>query len=737
MDTAVISGKLSELLKNRKVKAAVFTTYTFNLSFFELEVIPLLLNLNSDTLYSTDEGRRRQVGRELQKEKTQTLLPLEVFYDVKQFRKQDHRYQQKSPRMEYLCHGVDLRNRAFHAKVAFILVCDKEWESDCLLVGAGSNNLSYAGWWENIECQHWAEVWPEDKNGYWDESWYPPSTFLDQLRNDMESLLTLRKQHALQPDEKDDALGEISDFLNKCSEQEQYETEFAYYELNSNDLFHDRFLSFLKKSVNELFPDKYQSWKLEIISPFFAKDPGNTKHRFFLEHLDGKVQEILMLLPKSQDGKALCEREYYCRIEKEESIYWAKWQPAIEENLGVTAQLWRPLHAKIYHFYNEEQSESWVFVGSVNFTQKAMGDNVEAGFFTRLEKAGPLLKCLGKKEKPEKPEDFDPPEEIALGDGPEDGNSIPQIYLGYDWKKNRLRGKTGELKGEDVFCIINIHLPEGEGRYAIKDWKINNEECHYEGNTEALENLLKNENGSWVRVSGKWKFDNAPKYQDFPCESREYRVSLQETGWGHKPQDMAPLSIRESVQEIQEILSFYADMNPMQDMKAVENAKNKELVSKGTAGKSLKTDDSHKMQQFLCNYAKVFRAFRGFEKKLRRDEKDENIEQIDYYLTGNAQNSLPTLINLLAKILRAGDLEEDDESHSNDSGQDPILFYLILLCCREIYEDDEFSKRPLVPKLLKEVSEHISEYKSKSSWKIFWLDGLKGDFVKVTNLSGV
>ena len=730
MDTAVISDRLAELLKNRRVKAAVFTTYTFNFSFFELEVIPLLLNLNSDALYSTDEGRRRQVGRKLQKEKTQTLLPLEVFYDVRQFRKQAHKYQQKSPRMEYLCHGVDLRNGAFHAKVAFILVYDKEWESDCLLVGAGSNNLSYAGWWENIECQHWREVWPKDKNGYWDESCHPPDAFLKQLRNDMESLLTLRKQHALQPDKKDDALGKISNFLKECSGQEQYEIEFAYYGLDPKG----RFLPFLEKSARALLRDKYKSWNLEIISPFFAKNPKNTKHKFFLEHLEVQVQEILMLLPKSQDDKALCEREYYYRIEEEKSVYWAKWQPSIEEKLGVTAQLWRPLHAKIYHFYNEEQSESWVFVGSVNFTHKAMGNNVEAGFFTKLEKAGPLLKCLGKKEKPE---DFDPPEEIALDDGPEDGNSIPQIYLGYDWKKRRLRGKTGELKGEDVFCIINIHLPEGEGGYAIRKWKIDNEECHYEGNTEALENLLQNgSNGSWVRVSGKWKFCNDPKYQDFPCESREYRVSLQETGWGYKSYDLAPLSIEEAVQEIQEILSFYADMNLTRDMKAVENAKNQELVSKGIAGKSLKTDDSHKMQQFLCNYAKVFHAFRGFEKKLRIDERDKNIEQIDYYLTGNAQNSLPTLINLLAKILRTGDIEEDDKSRDNDSGQDPILFYLILLCCREIYEDGEFSKRPLVPEQLKEVSEYISEYKSKSSWKIFWLDDLRSDFVKITNLIG-
>ena len=40
METDVISNKLSELLNNRDVRAAAFTTYTFEPEFFELEVIP-------------------------------------------------------------------------------------------------------------------------------------------------------------------------------------------------------------------------------------------------------------------------------------------------------------------------------------------------------------------------------------------------------------------------------------------------------------------------------------------------------------------------------------------------------------------------------------------------------------------------------------------------------------------------------------------------------------------------
>lgn len=684
MDNAIISDKLTDLLKNRKVKAAIFTTYTFEIDFFELEVIPLLLN--NDTPYSTDERVKRvQVRVDLQKAKTQIPLPLEaleVFYDGKLFRNQAH----ESPRMEYLCHGVDLGDSAFHAKVAFILVYDKYHGSDCLLVGAGSNNLSYAGWWENIECQHWEEVWGSD----WGDERNLQEDFLRQLREDIKYLQKKRRSGL---DEKSDALGKISDFLNdECTGQRGIGKTFAYYGLNPKA----RFQPFLKKSAKDLLFKWYQRWNLEIISPFFAKDAENKEHEFFFEL---GVQEILLLLPKSQDGKALCESEYYDHIKGEEWIHWAEWKPAIEKKLGVTARLWRRLHAKIYHFYNGKQS--WIFVGSVNFTHKAMGDNVEAGFFTKLEKAGSLLEYLN-----EDPAGFDAPKETIPGDEHEDENPVPQIYLAYDWTKKELRGQIGEL--EEDFCIINIHLPEGGDRYAIGGWKINNKECCYEGNTEALENLLKN--GALVKVSGKWQSEN----RCFP----EHLVLLQETGWIHKPLDLAHLSV-------QEILQLYADMNREGLMKAIEDAKTRELVLKGTAGELPKTDDGPETQQFFCDYAKVFHAFGELKKRLSGSgEENGNSKQIEYYLTGNAPDSLPTLIQL-AKLPRTSEIKEGEKSNKDNNDRDPVLSYLSLLCCKEIYaeiyEDDKSSKRAflakeqlkIVQEQLEKVDKYIDECKSK------------------------
>ena len=80
MDRAVITERFLELVAGRKVLAAVFTTYTFEPNFFELEVIPLLLK--QDMPYSTDDRVKRFMVRENLRE---TNVPIDVFYDLPVF----------------------------------------------------------------------------------------------------------------------------------------------------------------------------------------------------------------------------------------------------------------------------------------------------------------------------------------------------------------------------------------------------------------------------------------------------------------------------------------------------------------------------------------------------------------------------------------------------------------------------------------------------------------------------
>ena len=128
VDTAVVSDRLRDELRNKTVKAAVFTTFSFEPGFLEADVIPLLLR--DGIPYSSDERIKAfQVREALRSAGT----PLDVYYDLELFRAEG----QTSPAMEYGCHGVRRPGGAFHAKLVFILAHDSEWNEDCLLVGAG------------------------------------------------------------------------------------------------------------------------------------------------------------------------------------------------------------------------------------------------------------------------------------------------------------------------------------------------------------------------------------------------------------------------------------------------------------------------------------------------------------------------------------------------------------------------------------------------------------------------
>ena len=197
MENAVVSDHLGALLADRQVKAAVFTTYNFEPDFFELEVVPLLLPGNTQ-LSSHAAIKLFQVREALR----ESAVELEVFYDLKIFRENAS----CSPSMEYPFHGVYRGNNAFHPKLVFILIYDEETESDCLLVGAGSNNLSQAGWWDNIECVHWEMVSAQE---------YCLLVLLKRLKADVE---WLQNERYLVPGNGHSALDLVAGYLDFCLE---------------------------------------------------------------------------------------------------------------------------------------------------------------------------------------------------------------------------------------------------------------------------------------------------------------------------------------------------------------------------------------------------------------------------------------------------------------------------------------------------------------------------------------
>lgn len=625
MQTATVSDDLAERLSGLNVIAAAFSTYTFDPEFFELEVVPLLLPTNVQ--YSTDPRVKQIQVREKLRE---SGLRIEVFFD----RKICFQECAASPGMEYLFHGVHAGTSAFHPKVAFILVKDGKEESR-LFVGAGSNNLTRAGWWDNIECAHWEEL-RRDAASQQLVKW-----FLKDVRWLARMSTGERK---LTNGGSGSALLKIEEFLTECRTQDDL-TPTVYYAMNRSDsrTDTDSFPKFIARQAQAHL--KSRDWTLEIVSPFFANDPRSALHELFLPP-NLEVERIHLLLPVDEDEKALCLKEYFEHIEAQERIHWARWRDDVATLLGVGLPSNRRLHAKLYHLCNGRQA--WVFVGSVNFSQKAMRDNNEAGFWVRLDTAEPLLEPIHAACAPE----FACPSEVCPGNEKTSAatDSLPCISLAYDWREGRLQGicETG--------ASYRINILGAENRPVVEQFTVSETPRSRDGELTEFRKLL--EKGSLVNISGI----NTQNEEPFPVHT----VMLLQTGWSHKPLDIPALTPAQ-------ILAIYASLSPeRRDLMLYRKLVSKFVLS-GEPGDLTDSDDVTDFSQFFCEYAEIFHAFRELCTRLNNAQESGDKKRVDYYLTGTGMDSLRTLLNQL----RPG---------NNDKKLDSVTEYLILLSIREIYE---------------------------------------------------
>lgn len=651
MKTAVISERLLELISERTVEAALFTTYTFEPDFFELEVIPLLLDQNIG--YSQDERVKRFIVREKLRE---AELPIDVYYDLPTFRLSSD----CSPEMEYLCHGVNLGNRAFHAKVNMILLKDRNTNEHSLLLGAGSNNLTRSGWWDNIECQHWEEI----------KSGTVRRKFINIVKED---IAFLRQNRATSARHQSSAIDLIEHFLSTCKGSNSA-PQVHYYGLSSEQKY-GSFVSFIRQIECPIFQQR--EWNLEIISPFFANDVENKEHEKFF---DLGVREIALLLPIDEEKNALCENEYYENIRREEKIRWAEWEEETSNAIGLNEKgnRRRRLHAKIFHFSNGQQS--WIFTGSINFTYRALHSNVEAGFLVQLDKLRPLLKPIAEDSEFDKFSDSN--EEIPGNSISEEQGAIPELHLYFDWISKQLVGRTAPYKKYE------IEILNAENEPVIRPWEVRYSESEYGGKTNGLENLLKN--GSLVKVRGRnLKIKGRPEFS-------AHSVLLQQVGWSHKPLNLPNLTASQ-------ILAIYAGMSPERRQLMLIDAKVRALVLSAHGGELSSHADDQNTEQFFCEYAEIFNAFAKLKKVLNQALENDQSNQLDYYLTGTGVDSLPTLVNRT--------LATDCENQRLNN----VTCYLILLSAKEIYSDSKFASQPNVKKERNKLLRRIRTMKSGDS----------------------
>ncbi len=655
MENAVVSDQLIQRLADRKVKAAVFTTFNFEPEFFDLEVVPLLLPGKNQ--FSSHAPIKLFQVRETLRESS---IALEVFFDLKIFRKSTC----TSPGMEYLSHGVHRGNSAFHPKLAFILVDDETTEREVLLVGAGSNNLTMAGWWDNIECAHWETVDPQSVD----------TKFLEQLKADVQ---WLKNERMLSSEDDRSALDQVDRFLNECSGSQASgaDIDFFYYGIADSNQS-GRFVGYAENEMKRIL-SRHRNWTLEIISPFFSEDKHSDLHtRFF----DLGVREIHIFLPKNQENEAVCHRDYYDFINEQSNIHWAEWENSVASSIGLSGRAFRHLHAKIYHFYN--QTESWVFVGSVNFTYKAFNENIEAGFFVKLPNPNPLLTAIADTSAID---NFDPrQEETHVGEEEASAEPIPIIDLSYDWLKKSLAGITEPEKN----YRISILSPESNS--VVSDWLITGSRCQYDGDTTQLELLLKG--GSFVTVRG---YDSQTK-EPFP----DHLLMIKQTNWSHKPLELPNISP-------QQILAIYTGMSHEQRQMLLMDAQMRHLILNGEGGEITLSAEPFTEYQFFSEYAEIFHSLKRLRHRMIEAKRAGDESSFNYYLTGTGIDSLPTFLDRI-----------QDENFKISK----VSAYLILLCAKEIYQEPALSDCHGVAKELIKTEVNITKIKNSDAIQ---LEGLE------------
>ncbi|MCJ8311747.1 MAG: hypothetical protein HRU38_08535 [Saccharospirillaceae bacterium] len=645
-----ITEKLTNIIGDRKVLSAIFTTFNFEPNFFELDIIAELLA--QDICYSADERIKTFQVREALR---LSNLPISVFFDKQMFISEAD----QSPQMEYLCHGVNKGNACFHAKNIYLLVEDETTKTESLLIASGSNNITRAGWWKNIEVQHWEEITVKGTS----------KRFIEALKKDIKSL----DNYSRAQKDNDRALITIKNYLDKINIRKSG-GNIHYYGLQDGNWFD--WLSTLEGTPL----GATAQWNLEIISPFFCENSKDNLHTKFWEI---GVKNISMLLPIDIDKKALCDTNYFEHINNCDNIEWAQWQDNITASMTKGTDIFRNLHAKIYHFYNDVQA--WLFVGSINFSNKACSiyneksSNIESGFFIKIKVNGPMLQSLNCDTY----KDFKQSTEDNIPINNESNNDIkvqiPDIAISYDWKDKILIASIEDDKAYKINIIAN------DNKTIIENWDVNKA---YNNSIESLEKELTN--GAFVRVTGV----DTHTQIEFPT----HKVMIQQTGWSHKELDIPKLTP-------EQILAIYAGMSPSQRQSTMLNAILKKLIQQNLSGENTTVDSTQTDVDLFCEYAEIFTSFKNF-KTLLNSSLESKSQDVDYYISGTGMDSLPTLLKLL-----------EDSNTVNSKTFDPVNSYLILLSAQELLMIPSFKSRANTKKTINDITKKITLIKKEIQFK--------------------
>ncbi|WP_321813111.1 MULTISPECIES: phospholipase D-like domain-containing protein [unclassified Paraburkholderia] len=404
-----------EALPGYRVTHAVFTTYAFEPEFFETSILPLLLPDGDGNLSLHSAVRRLQIEAILR----ETPVAIDVYFDA-------HVVMPGCPLLPYGMKAMRGPGE-FHGKVILLRLEDEEGNVRCIL-GAGSANLTQAGWWENIEAWHFAQAFDPLR---------PPGSILPGVK----ALLAFLVKSG-----QAGGATRTLDRLFKPAEARRVrrgEPEFG--------VFLPGVHSFLEWLGDRVTPSSANA-RLEVISPYFADTDHAALTNALLDATHSQALDLWLPIDPWQAGGAAALIEECCfkALSEVDALRWSQMSEKGLVQSRKPDQTPRFLHAKVIR-----QAGNFCFMGSVNFSNKAFRVNYEAGFLFRDEGVSWL------EPMDAHPSRFLKPAELARHQGMDD--TLPELLASFDWQTRMLLVDFVHRKEAEKFESQSVRLVDAQG----------------------------------------------------------------------------------------------------------------------------------------------------------------------------------------------------------------------------------------------------------------------------------
>lgn len=594
----VLSDEISSAINGRRVVAAVFTTFSFDPAFFELDILPLLFEGRIRGGFSHVEKVRRVQLEDCLRD----MAEIEVFYD------RGGLVGNAGPAsLDFRRIDVGRRTGVFHPKLVLVLVENPSSQGTeptrSLIVATLSANLTRSGWWENLEAGHLEVIDAESSTNR-------RCTFREDLLSALDLIM-----NSVPPEDRRGALRTVHRFVRDDAPQEG--TWYASW----RGRYYTRLFAG-QTSLPEWLRDRRlgnHSWNLEVVSPFFDAHGSRTLRNLIRAT---RPREVRVLLPTDADGTPTVTQEQYEEVAA--TGRWSQLPASITRSASKASSegaAARHVHAKIYRFWRPDRADI-TLVGSVNLTSgahsAANAGNLEAAFLAntthRSDRGEWWLRPLEVR-----PERFS---ELSSEEGEAEQVGLA-LSLRYHWERHAVEYRLDE----DHHGEVHIQSVAGEELHTILqpvrgEWR----DCGPEA-ADKVKDLLVSTSFVQARIrtsSGQCK----------------WRILIREEGMTHKPSLLAQLTP-------EEILQYWSLLSESQRQAFLADRLETDEALLGGFGTPRPRPSLGSIRTVFDRFSGVFHAFERLsiwvDEKLERDRKAE----VTARLFGEKYDSLPVLLRMV------------------------------------------------------------------------------------------